>query len=362
MTDRDDTDRGDADRSGGAGPPTSRTGRLRVMQSFSRIRPNTNPYLVQLVSATSAGVEMVTFSWVSALRGNFDVLHIHWPEVMLRGPGRVSTWSRRAAFAVLLLRTRLGHRGLVRTMHNLRPHEEGPRIERWLIEVCERWTTVWIRLNEGERPPSSAPVVTIPHGDYRQWYAAYPVPPSRAGVLLYFGLVRAYKGVDRLIGVFKDCPDPALRLRVVGKAEPGPLRDLIVAAQLADERIAAELRFLSDEEVAGEVGRAQLVVLPYRDMFNSGTLLLALSIGRPVLVPSNRVTEALADEVGPQWIIRYAGELSCEAIRDAVDRTKSTTAGDQPDLSRRGWDLIGAQHVTAYYRAADVARNRVNFM
>ncbi|MDQ1734501.1 MAG: beta,4-mannosyltransferase [Pseudonocardiales bacterium] len=273
---------------------------------------------------------------------------------MLRGANPVKSWLRRLAFASLLLRLRLGRRALVRTMHNLHPHEQGPRTERWLIGLSERWTTLWIRLNDGEHRPGNVPMVTIAHGDYRDWYAGFEVPESCRGTLLYFGLVRTYKGVDQLLSAFADCADQSLTLRIMGKADAGPLRDAIEAAQTEDGRITAQLNHLSDAEVAREVGRAELVVLPYRDMFNSGTLVLALSLGRPVLVPSGEVTSALADEVGADWIIRYSGALTPEVLINALVTIRRQEPGRAPDLSRRTWDRVGAQHVSAYRTAASL--------
>ncbi|MDQ1730299.1 MAG: beta,4-mannosyltransferase [Pseudonocardiales bacterium] len=330
------------------------------MQSMTEIRPTTNPYLIQLVSSVSGEVDVSTFSWWAALRGNFDVLHIHWPEVMLRDPSSIKTWLRRLAFLALLLRIRLGGRALVRTMHNRAPHEPGSRSERWLLSLSERLTTVWIRLNESAHPPGSAPVATIAHGDYRDWYIGAELPPMQPGTLLYFGLVRPYKGIDRLLDAFAESTDPGMSLRISGKAEAGALRERIEAAQRADRRITAQLRFLTDPEVAHEMGCAEMIVLPYRDMFNSGSLLLALSLGRPVLVPSTEVTEQLADEVGRDWVICYSGELSSETLSSALAATRRPGRTREPDLSRRSWDHIGSQHVAAYRQAASLSGRDVS--
>lgn len=74
-------------------------------------------------------------------------------------------------------------------------------------------------------------------------------------------------------------------------------------------------RYVDDPTLAREVSSAELVVLPYRDMHNSGTLLLALSLARPVLVPRTPNNVAVAAEVGPGWIFMYDGELDAGVIR-----------------------------------------------
>jgi hypothetical protein len=120
--------------------------------------------------------------------------------------------------------------------------------------------------------------------------------------------------------------------------------------------VSLDLRFIDDGELAREVGRAQLVVLPYAEMHNSGAALLALSLRRPVLVPDNEVNRALAHEVGARWVQTYAGELTAARLRQAIAATTGLDAGDGPDLSGRGWTDAGARH-RAVYEAA-IARRR----
>ncbi len=60
------------------------------------------------------------------------------------------------------------------------------------------------------------------------------------------------------------------------------------------------------------------MVLPYREMHNSGAALTALSLNRPVLVPDNEVNRELAEEVGPGWVFRYDGELTGRHLLDAL--------------------------------------------
>ncbi len=59
--------------------------RLRVLQSFKEPGPYTNPYVVMLREALTAtpGLEVLTFSWRTALLGRYDVFHVHWPETII---------------------------------------------------------------------------------------------------------------------------------------------------------------------------------------------------------------------------------------------------------------------------------------
>jgi len=340
---------------------TART--LRVMQSFPEGRTTTNPYLLQLLAGLAPYAEVSGLSWRRGLTRRVDVFHVHWPELLLRArsPGR--RWVRRLLLRILLLKWRLQHTAIVRTVHNTASHEAIPIRDASLLARLDRQTSLWIRLNPSTEIASvdagapGAPVRTIIHGHYRTWFAGCAVPPPVSGRLLHFGLLRPYKGVPALIDAFVGCPDSSvpeaapLTLHICGSPVTPAFGADVVQAGSADPRITVVLGHASDAVLAHEIGQAELVVLPYRDMHNSGAALLALSLSRPVLVPSNAVTRALCDEVGAGWVFAYDGALSAEQLREAMARARERSTGQEPDLSGRDWPRVVAEHLAAY-RAA----------
>jgi beta-1,4-mannosyltransferase len=91
-------------------------------------------------------------------------------------------------------------------------------------------------------------------------------------------------------------------------------------------------------------------VLPYREMHNSGSVLAALSLDRPVLVPANEVNELLAAEVGEPWVLMY-DDLTTDVIESAFTRIREQPPQGTPDLSRREWSAAGADHLAAFQEA-----------
>jgi beta-1,4-mannosyltransferase len=334
------------------GPDDERPARLVVLQSFPAPRPSTNPYLRQLVDGLSGLADVRYFSWRHALTGRFDVFHLHWPEVAVRGRTVARTLARRLLFLLVLVRIRVTGRALVRTVHNVTPHEPGPWSERMVLRLCDRWTTAWITLTPLTPAPSDAPAVTIRHGHYREWFAGHSVPDSITGRLLYFGLIRPYKGLAELLDVVTNAPGAAVTLRLVGQAAEPDLAEAIRAAAAADDRISSVLDYVPDDVLAEEVGRAELVVLPYRALHNSGSALLALSLGRPVLIPAGEISAALDEEVGPGWVHTFQAPLSIEAIEAALAAVRSSASSrHRPDLSLRDWDQLACQHLGVYRSA-----------
>jgi beta-1,4-mannosyltransferase len=167
--------------------------------------------------------------------------------------------------------------------------------------------------------------------------------------VLYFGIIRPYKGVDSLLDAFADVKDSGMSLRFVGSAK-GDRGDTILAAQRSDSRISSVLEYVTDAHLVEEIQRAELTVFPYREMHNSGSVLLALSVGRPVLVPMTPANQALADEVGPGWVYQYEGTLSSTDLEECLAAVRASERG-LPDLSLRDWRVVGHQLSDAYRRA-----------
>lgn len=327
-----------------------------MLASFPEPRPTTNPYIVLLRDTLSASPELTLrlFSWRAALLGHYDVFHLHWPEILVTGKTTVGMAGRQLLTVMLLLRLRLTRRPLVRTLHNVEVREGINSTGRLIFALIRRWTSLEISLNESMPPPEGVPSQIILHGHYRQWYASCPKPAARPGQLSYFGLIRPYKGVERLLQAFGEL-DGSYRLHVTGLPNPDLVAPLTALAAM-DDRVQLTLGYVGDCELVQVACRAEVVVLPYRQMHNSGGALAALSLDRPVLVPQNEVNNRLAEEVGPGWVHTYSGELTAQHLRETLDRVRASERSARPDLSRREWRLAAPQHVAAYRRAQQLLR------
>ena len=315
-------------------------------------------YVVQLVEGAPEDLHLEFFTWRNALVGRFDVFHIHWPEYLIRDRKPLKAFARKIAMLALLARLQITRRPLVRTLHNVHPHERGGRLESWLLRLIDQRTDIFIRLNPvTEAPLGSVSVETILHGHYRDKYGDKSVPSTVPGRLLYFGLIRPYKGVERLLEVFESDTDLS-SLRVVGSPSSLEFRELVSNASERDNRISSIMRFVEDEVLAAEIGEAELVVLPYTAIHNSGSVLLALSLDRPVLVPAAESTIALQDEVGSDWLLTYEGELTSRTITSALEAVRSHSDRGRPALAGRDWDVVGESHLRVYRDAISRKRGR----
>ena len=328
--------------------------RIRVLLSLTP-PDGTTRYVVQLVEGVPAEVSLLFFSWRTALLGGYDVFHVHWPEFLIRGRSAIERLFRSCLFAALLLRLKASGIPIVRTVHNLSPHEEGAWLEPALLRLCDARTALFIRLNAATDLGGRKNVVTILHGHYKDRFKSFPLPAARAGRFLYFGLIRPYKGVDDLLSAFSQLKGEDLELRVVGRPS-GDLGELVLAACRADSRVSSRLEFVEDEVLVREVGEAETVVLPYREMQNSGSLLVALSLGRPVVAPESPSNRLIAEEVGTEWLYLYEGALTADVLCRARAAFRSLPVGASPGLHGRDWKRLGEAHYQAYLQAGRAQR------
>ena len=230
----------------------------------------------------------------------FDIVHFNWNPTFYEHPNPVLAVLRLLAFAAMLLVARLRGFRIVWTMHNVVPHEQ---IRASHGEVARRLVTTlanavichceYAKSVLGRRFGRRWGVHVIPHGSFAH---AYPREATRAEarrsfdipddafVYGFFGNIRAYKGVEQLIEEFGSLEGDNLRLLVAGALHPnyhGPLH----TTEIQDRRVIANLRHIADEEVQLVMAAVDVLVLPFLDTLTSGSAILALGHGTPLVLP-----------------------------------------------------------------------------
>lgn len=341
------------------------TTRLTVLVSFPPPRPTSvNPYTILLAEHIhKAGHRVLYFHWLAALFDDYDIFHVHWPENLVGGRTPLRRLVRQLLTVLILARLTLTRRALVRTVHNLELPEGLSRAQLFVLRLIDRRTDFIIRLNAFTPVPASVPYATIPHPHFREWFAQFERSQPVHGQLGYVGRIRRYKGVEALIAAVNNVHAVAnavgevgLTARIAGYPSSTELATTMKKLAGDDGSISLEFGFISDSTLVDIVTSSELVVLPYRLMHNSAAALTALSLDRPVLVPHNAVTRALALETGDGWVHTYTGELRGDDITTALVAVRTTSRGASPDLDRRSWTRTTRSHIEAYSRAVRIAR------
>ena len=351
------------------------TGSLRVLASPASTVVDSNPYIDELYGSVRAcHVHVEEFSRRKLL-ARPDVIHVHWPEFLVRWDRgvRIAVLDAAKVIALLTVARRRGAR-VVWTGHDLAPHEsEHPVVERIYLRAFQRRTDHLISMSGAgidalrARYPTirDVPASVIPHGHYRDCYPPAPGQaearralglPGDGQLLLSLGMIRPYKNFPALVGGLRADMASSLTLAVVGEVRDAQLKQELLSAAGDDPRIHLRLSRVPVAEIPLWHSAADVIVLPYTDgtALNSGAALLALSYNKPVVVRDSPTMRELQEAVGSQWVYCYTGTPA-----DALVLARDVLAAPRPqecDLRSLDWPALGAATVAAYRAALGVRR------
>jgi glycosyltransferase involved in cell wall biosynthesis len=271
-----------------------------------------------------------------------DVVHFQWLPV------QALDWA--------LLPAR--HPRLI-TAHDVLPREASPGQRAGQRALYARMDAVIVHSEHGaarlrdEAGVAPEKVHVIPHGAFHELAEVPPAELPRAGgpVALCFGLMRPYKGLDVLLEAWRRAElPPGAELWIVGR----PRMDVERLRASSPASVRWVTRFVSDAELAAYFRAADLAVLPYREIDQSGVLYTALAFGTPLLLSA----------VGgfPEVARTGAAELVPPGDADALAGALGALLGDPERLgalseaSRRagapdgpyGWDAVARRTLELY--------------
>ena len=335
-----------------------------------------NPYWPRLQQELEAlGVEFETSHssngigrrWLWHNRRRVGILHFHYVQQFYAYEGTQARlrWVLRFARNLLLARA-WGYR-TVFTLHNLAPtYPLQPRwVDHWGHWVAANLTDCVIvhcryaRAALARRFRRRRDVQIIPHPHFVGIYPDdLPVGEARARLCLsadetafvFLGGIRPNKGLETLCTAFRSLPGSNLHLIIAGKpwSPPGYVEQLKQLAE-DDGRIRLIPRFVPDSEIQLYLKAADVVVLPFASILTSSSAILAMSFGRPLVVPA---MGCLPELVAPDAGILYDANVT-GSLREALERC------GQLDLQKMGqnalakvsefsWASFASQTVAAY--------------
>jgi glycosyltransferase involved in cell wall biosynthesis len=305
-------------------------GRRDGLASFPGVLP-TNPYQRLLYEHLEPlGIRVVEgarfkAAWMWRARREVAVLHFHWPQSYWRhgrGPARLRgplSYVKLGLLAARLTAARaLGYR-VAWTIHQVFPHEVvNRRLDRLGARVLARLSHVLIAHDESTRRSAvdelgafAARAEIVPHGSYIGVYPpGLPRTEARAElgvddgevVLLCFGHLRAYKDVDFLLEAFGAAAAGDAVLVIAGPVGDDGVAEKVRAAAAADPRIRPVLGFVPDEAVAQLFEASDVAVVARNDGGTSASIILGLSLGRPVIAARRSTYEGLLGGERAGWL------------------------------------------------------------
>ena len=268
-------------------------------------------------------------------------------------------WHPMHAPVVRSLARRLRRRGIHVTLvcHNVEPHESNAlwrRLTRRALRSVDEIVVHSSHLAPIARSLAPrVPVTTgfLPTFDNVARAGGEPAPQdiqemrTRLGaapdqpIVLTFGYVRPYKGVEDAIAAVAHCTTEPL-LVVAGECWGDADRyETLVRDSGAADRIRLDFRYIPNDELPALFGASTAVVLPYRDATQSGVATLAFAFGRPVVATDvGGLSELVVD--GETGVLVRPGEP--EELARGIDRLLEETRDLRPAITRMretlSWD------------------------
>lgn len=193
------------------------------------------------------------------------------------------------------------HTKIIAITDNVIPHEKRPgdtAFTKYFLKPCDGFITMSQQvLNDLKKFDKVKPVLKVNHPLYDNFGEKIEQATARKNIqlpldqkiLLFFGFIRAYKGLDLLIDAVKILKDQGKmtdkKLVIAGEFYDAPdaYLDQIRAAKLEDE-IILRTDFIPDAQVRNYICSADLVVQPYKSATQSGVTPLAYHFEVPMVV------------------------------------------------------------------------------
>lgn len=281
----------------------------------------------RLYSTIEKGRDVHVTEWtpIRMLLCGYDVVHLHWPDNVLDDRVWMRAAAKVLALQLALAWVRLFGRKIVWTAHNVVSHHHyHPHVERlfWRFFISSLSGIICFsdeslaRLRSLRKAAGGIPSLVVPHGTYRD---AYPNTVTRqeararlglkpdSRVVLNLGILSSYKNAERLIEVGRECPE--ISVLIAGKVRDARYGSKLRALARGISNVHLRLKFIPDDELQYYLNAADVFVLPYDDVTNSGCAILSLSFGVPVLAPDLPCFRSLRKRFGDDWVALYEEEL-----------------------------------------------------
>jgi beta-1,4-mannosyltransferase len=275
--------------------------RLAAMPATGGLNPAVDLFYraVQPLGVQCVGGFVPTVVWLDEHHGEVDALHVHWPEPCWRQrlTERFGRLRRLKNFLEFVARVRRYGLTLVWTLHNIEPHEDvraADRLGYRLLASAADLVICQSRAAEREFRQRYHPrrrTLVMHRGNYD---GEYPEPAPRAEVLARFGLrpdlptvaalgrIRAYKGLEMAVAAVRRLGG-RVQLVIAGQPQTGHDLTALRTSAAAVSYVRVVERQQTRQEFGDVLAASDALILPYRQITNSGLFYAAMTFARGVV-------------------------------------------------------------------------------
>ena len=215
-------------------------------------------------------------------------------------------------------------------------------------------------------PSSSSCIYIVPHGNYTPFInAQHDKEKSRKRlgisndkkVLLFFGIIKEVKGLDVLLHALKDVikENPDALLLIAGKPWEN---DFTIYQKIIDKNNLSDYcllhtKFIPHADVEHYYCAADLVVLPYKKIYQSGVLVMTLSYGKPALVSDLPPLKEVVTDMQTAFLFESENAISLAEKLNSIllnpEKLEQVRInGEELINTKYDWNEIGRQTKRAY--------------
>ncbi len=298
--------------------------------------------------------------------GRTTIFHLHWEDHLFRSAWPDADAERELCRSFLkALRYFIDGGGIfVWTVHNLQPHDKfhaevHREFQGELLALAHRIhvhsKSALVELQARSRADIRDKVDVIAHGNYCGLKRVKRTRKDGPLELLFFGQVRPYKGVEELVNALDSLTASGEDVRLT---IAGPHHQRLELSHLRPEtaqRITVVDRMIEESEIPGFYAAADFAVAPYRAATTPGSIILALSLGVPIIAPALASVTELVNQAAVGLL--YEPDEP-DGLEEALRRACALTPEQRALLKRgalakaRDWDWSSLREPIGSFFAA----------
>lgn len=286
----------------------------------------------------------------SCIKSRPTYIHLDWIHNYYITKFTKLNWLIRVLFQIdLILTKRFFNPKIVWTLHNIAPHGKlQDKTERRVRSYFAKYCT-WIRVFNKETIEDASSYLgidksrfrAVPEGSYVEYYDRFIKSDKHTKkpekfTLLFIGMIKPYKGIEKLISSFIKVRKEHWELVVAGWVEDKQYGKQLEKLCENCKSIKFIDKFIPEHELENYFTNCDVVVLPFEKIYNSGSVILAMGFKKPVVAPK---MGAISNRLDAQTGLMYSNlEAGLENLKQYTpDELRSFGEKNYEQLKRFKW-------------------------
>ena len=283
-------------------------------------------------------------------------LHFDWITKYYLREDIATSWFRAYWFLFqIIIAKKLFRIRVVWTQHNILPHDNRrKKIHKWVqykfYKCCD-----WVRVFSKSTAETLTmhhnyireKILIVPEGSYVGYYnnniSRYDARcklklKTDEKIFLFFGAIKPYKGIEELIGIFNENEFKKVRLVISGRTPDKKYSKKIRKLIKNNKSITLFDRFIEDKEIELFFNSSDFCILPFINIENSGSVILAMGFKKVVIAPN---VGAITDRLKNQREFLYSDNLLDKinlALSKALDEIIGIGEKNYQELKKYSWE------------------------